>query len=54
MNVEPSLSDFGEGGLDNLFKATNPSLLSCVELDLSDAGTLNLFEFFDTQSFSFN
>jgi hypothetical protein len=48
VDVEPSLTDLGEGGLDNLLKATYPTLLSCVILDLSNRRRLDLLEFFNT------
>ena len=54
MDIEPSLADIAERALDYLLKATYPTLLAGVELNLGNAGCLDLFEFFDTKSLSFN
>jgi hypothetical protein len=54
VDVEPSLADITERALNDLLKATYPTLLAGVELNLGNAGGLDLFEFFDTQSLSFN
>ena len=48
MDVEPSLADITERALYDLLEATDPTLLTGVELNLSNAGGLYLFEFFDT------
>jgi|LauGreDrversion4_2_1035121.scaffolds.fasta_scaffold58783_7 hypothetical protein len=37
MNVEPSLTHFGERSFDDLFKLAYPALLASVELNLCDA-----------------
>jgi hypothetical protein len=37
MNVEPSLANLSEGSLYYFFKATDPTLLTGVEFDLSNA-----------------
>ena len=50
MNIKPSLADLSEGILNNLFKSADPPLLASVELNLCDAGGLDLFKFFDTES----
>lgn len=36
VDVEPSLADLGEAGLDDLLKAADPALLAGVEADLGD------------------
>ena len=54
MDVEPSLADITERALNDLLEATDPTLLAGVELNLSNAGGLYLFEFFDTKCLSFN
>ena len=54
MDVEPSLADITERALNDLLEATDPTLLAGVELNLSNAGCLYLFEFFDTQCLPFN
>jgi hypothetical protein len=48
VDVEPSLADITERALYDLLEATDPTLLTGVELNLSNAGGLYLFEFFDT------
>ena len=54
MNIKPSFTNLSEGVFNDFFKAANPTLLTSVEFDLSDAGTLNLFELFHSKSLSFN
>jgi hypothetical protein len=54
VDVKPSLADITERALDDLLKATYPSLLTGVELNLGNTGGLDLFEFFNTQCLSFN
>ena len=54
MDVEPTLTDFGETSLDDFLKTSDPSLLSSIEADLSDGAGLDLFELFDTQSLTFD
>ena len=50
MDVEPSFANISEAGLDYFLEATDPTLLTSVKLDLSDAGSLNLLEFFNSES----
>jgi hypothetical protein len=54
VDVEPSLAHIAERALYDLLEAADPTLLTGVELNLSYAGGLYLFEFFDTQCLSFN
>ncbi len=54
MDVEPALANLCERALDYLLKTADPTLLACVELYLGDTWSLNLFEFFNTKSFTFN
>jgi len=54
VNVEPALTNLGEGVLNNLFKAAYPTLFTSVELDLSNAGSLDLLELFNTKSLALN
>lgn len=54
VDVEPSLSDLSETGLDDFLEAANPTLLASVEADLSDGAGLDLFEFFNSESLSFD
>ena len=54
MDVKPSLADIADRTLNDLLQATNPTLLAGVELNLGNAGGLDLFEFFDTQCLSLN
>ena len=49
MDVEPTLTYLSEGALDNSLELADPTLLSGVELDLSDAGGLDLFEFLHSE-----
>jgi hypothetical protein len=54
MDVKPSFTNLSEGVFNDFFKAANPTLLTSIELYLSDAGTLNLFELFNSKSLSLN
>ena len=54
MDVEPALTYLSEGALDNSLKLADPTLLSGVELDLSDAGGLDLFEFLNSEGLAFD
>jgi hypothetical protein len=48
VDVEPALADIIEGSPDDLLQTGDPSLLSCVEPNVGDAGGLDLFEFFNS------
>lgn len=48
MDVEPAFADIIEGISDDLFQTADPTLLSSVEPDVSDARGLDLFEFLDS------
>jgi hypothetical protein len=50
VDVEPALADIIEGSPDDLLQTGDPSLLSCVEPNVGDAGGLDLFEFFNSQA----
>lgn len=54
MDVKPSLADITERALNDLLKAAYPTLLTGVELNLGNAGGLDLLEFFDTECLPFN
>jgi hypothetical protein len=52
MNIKPALSNLSERSFNNFFKTADPTLFSCIELDLSDTWCLDLFEFFHTKCLS--
>ena len=54
MNVEPTLSNLSKRGSDDSLETSNPTLFSGVELDLSNARSLDLLKFLDTQCLSLN
>lgn len=54
MDIKPTFTNLSEGIFNDFFKAANPTLLTSVEFDLSNAGTLNLLEFFNSKSLSLN
>lgn len=51
MNVEPTLTNFGKGSFNDLFKSSYPTSLSGVESYLGDGRSLHLLEFFNSKSF---
>jgi len=54
MDVKPSFTNLSEGVFNDFFKAANPTLLTGIKLNLSNARALNLLEFFYSEGFSFN
>jgi hypothetical protein len=54
MDIKPTFTNLSEGIFNDFFKAADPTLLTSVEFDLSNAGTLNLFELFNSKSLSLN
>jgi hypothetical protein len=52
VNIKPTFTNLSEGVFNDFFKAAYPTLLTCVEFDLSNAGPLNLFELFNSKSLS--